>query len=91
MNIVNKEIIVKGLVQGVYFRATTKSVADKMGVFGIVKNMPDGNVFIVAEGVPHVVEQFVAWCRIGPTKAKVAELEIKNGEIRHYTNFEIDY
>ncbi|MDG1850558.1 MAG: acylphosphatase, partial [Gammaproteobacteria bacterium] len=42
-------VTVSGRVQGVYFRATTKEVADTLGVTGFVKNQADGSVYLEAE------------------------------------------
>jgi acylphosphatase len=50
-------ITVSGLVQGVFFRYTTRNVARKLGLKGIVKNMPDGTVYIEAEGEDADLEQ----------------------------------
>lgn len=67
-------IVVKGRVQGVYFRAFTQKQAIKLGVSGYVRNLADGNVEIVASGKPEAMQQFLAWCRKGPMLAKVEEL-----------------
>jgi acylphosphatase len=88
-SIVHKEIIVKGRVQGVGFRANAKHVADLMGVQGQVKNLPDGNVWIVAEAELSAMEDFLAWCRGGPAEAVVKELEISTGNVQHLTGFAI--
>lgn len=86
---VYKEILVKGKVQGVYFRATTKSIADKLGVKGAVKNTPDGNVWIAAEGNGEAVDELIDWCRYGPTGAEVSGLDITDGPLQHFTAFDI--
>ncbi|ATL49446.1 acylphosphatase [Chitinophaga caeni] len=88
--IVNKQITVKGNVQGVYFRATAKSVAQKMGIVGYVKNLPNRDVFLEIEGLPTMLEQFVAWCRVGPSLADVSELVLNNGPVKGYHSFEIE-
>lgn len=85
----HKEIVVKGMVQGVYFRATAKSVAASMGLKGQVKNLPDGHVWIAAEGPATAMKEFIDWCRIGPTGAKVSGLDITEGPLQHYTDFSI--
>ncbi|PSL48139.1 acylphosphatase [Chitinophaga niastensis] len=88
-SIVHKEIIVKGRVQGVGFRANAKHVADLMGVQGQVKNLPDGNVWIVAEAELPVMENFLAWCRTGPAGSIVKELEISTNSVQHIKGFAI--
>jgi len=82
-------IKVTGKVQGVFFRASTKAVADQMGVKGFVKNEKDGSVYVEAEGEATILEMFVDWCKEGPEKAKVEQVEITDGEIKNYRNFEV--
>ncbi len=82
-------IKVTGKVQGVFFRASTKAVADQMGVKGFVKNEKDGSVYVEAEGEATILEMFVDWCKEGPEKAKVEHVEITDGEIKNYRNFEV--
>jgi len=67
-------IIVKGRVQGVYFRAYTQKQAIKLNISGFVRNLPDGTVEIVASGHPEDLEKLVAWCHKGPMLAKVSEV-----------------
>ena len=80
-------IKVTGNVQGVFFRASTKAVADQMGVKGKVKNEKDGSVFIEAEAGDAILEMFVEWCHEGPEKSKVESVEISEAALENYTNF----
>ena len=82
-------IIVIGKVQGVFFRASTKAVADQMGVRGLVKNEKDGSVYIEAEADKTTLEMFLDWCKEGPDKAKVENVEVVDGELKNYRNFEV--
>jgi acylphosphatase len=52
------DITVKGQVQGVSFRAATKAVADQLGIRGTVKNEPNGDVVIEAEGEPAMLDMY---------------------------------
>ena len=54
-------ITISGLVQGVYYRQSTKEKALELGIAGIVKNLPDGNVFILATGTGEQLDQLVQW------------------------------
>jgi acylphosphatase len=83
------DIKVIGKVQGVFFRASTKAVADQMGIKGFVKNEKDGSVFIEAEGDSTFLEMFVDWCKEGPEKAKVESVEVVDGALKNYSNFEV--
>ncbi|WP_410222116.1 acylphosphatase [Pedobacter sp.] len=80
-------IKVTGKVQGVFFRASTKAVADQMGVKGKVKNEKDGSVLIEAEADSQTLEMFIEWCNEGPEKAKVEKVEVSEGELQNYNNF----
>lgn len=82
-------IKITGKVQGVFFRVSTKAVADQMGIKGLVKNEKDGSVYIEAEGDVTILEMFVEWCNEGPEKAKVENVTIVDGEIKNYRNFEV--
>ncbi len=82
-------ITVKGKVQGVYYRATTKAVADQLGVRGTVKNQPNGDVFIEAEADNAILDMFLDWCHEGPEEANVTAVETNEGELKNYRNFEV--
>lgn len=83
------QIVVSGKVQGVSFRLSTKVVADQMGVKGIVKNQSDGTVYIEAEGDEMILDFFTDWCKSGPDGADVEDIEIKDIEIKNYSNFAV--
>ena len=85
MKHINIKVI--GKVQGVFFRASTKAVADQMGVKGKVKNEKDGSVLIEAEASATILEMFVEWCNKGPEKADVEKVVVEEGELQGYTNF----
>ena len=83
------DIIVTGQVQGVFYRASTKAVADQLGVKGIVSNEPNGNVFIEAEGDSISLDMFLDWCKEGPEHANVISVQSHEGELKNYRNFEV--
>ncbi|MDB4925742.1 acylphosphatase [Mucilaginibacter sp.] len=83
------DITVKGKVQGVFYRASTKAVADQLGVRGTIKNEANGDVVIEAEGEPAMIEMFLEWCREGPQGAEVTTVESNEGELKNYRNFEV--
>lgn len=83
------DIIVKGKVQGVFYRAATKAVADQLGVKGNIKNEPNGDVTIAAEGDKMALEMFLDWCHEGPQDAQVTSVESIEGELKNYRNFEV--
>lgn len=82
-------IKVTGKVQGVFFRASTKAVADQMGIKGLVKNEKDGSVYIEAEGDETILAMFIDWCNEGPDKSLVENVAVEDGEVKNYRNFEV--
>lgn len=64
-------LLVTGLVQGVAFRQSAVFEAERLGISGWVKNLPDGRVEAEAEGERSKVEVFARWCEHGPTGARV--------------------
>lgn len=85
-------VIIHGLVQGVYFRASTREEAVRLGVAGWVRNLPNGSVEAVFEGEKRRVEEIVGWCHKGPPGARVEKVEVSwdqfNGE---FSRFDIRY
>lgn len=83
-------IVVRGDVQGVFFRAEAKKAAEALGLVGWVKNESEGSVVIVAEGKEGQLQKFVAWCRRGPKGSRVEELKIQWAEATgEFSRFEI--
>ena len=85
-------IFVSGKVQGVFFRESTKRKAEKLGVFGWVKNLQDGRVEAVFEGGKRNVEEMVNWARKGPIWAKIEALDVLwEDYLGEFKGFEIRY
>ena len=84
------QIRVSGKVQGVFFRASTKQEADRLGISGIVRNERDGSVFIDAEGRPEAMLQFADWCRHGPSGASVLKFVAEEATPKGYVGFKIE-
>lgn len=82
-------ITVSGVVQGVYYRQSTKEKAMELGISGIVKNLPDGNVHILATGTNDQLDQLVQWCRQGPRGASVTSVNVEKMEVQKYFGFTI--
>jgi len=78
-----------GKVQGVFYRATAKERADEMGIKGWVKNKDEGNVEAVSSGTKEQIEQFVEWCKKGPKRAIVTEVQVTKLEYRSFPDFKI--
>ena len=80
-------IKVYGRVQGVFFRASTKTQAEAMGINGFVRNEKDETVYIEAEGEEDDLKKFTEWCSHGPKYAIVEQCDVEEAEIRNFTNF----
>ena len=70
--------MVSGRVQGVFFRDTCRREAERHGLAGFVRNLPDGDVEAAFEGPADAVERLVAWCRSGPPRAVVTDVAVRD-------------
>jgi len=86
-----KGVIIKvyGKVQGVSFRYYTNQKANELGVFGFVKNIDDGSVYIEAEGEENKVNELIKWCKHGPSMARVDRVVVGENKIQGFKVFEI--
>ena len=80
--------IVRGRVQGVFFRASTQREARRLGLSGWVSNRADGSVEILAEGEDDVLRAFLTWAQRGPGAARVDRVETR---WRSFTGDFIDF
>jgi len=77
---VRRRVVVRGYVQGVFFRDSVRRLAERYGVTGSVANRWDGAVEAVFEGSSEAVERLVEFCREGPRGAHVEEVEVAEEE-----------
>lgn len=85
-------ILVRGRVQGVFYRANTQDQGEKLGLTGWVGNTPDGAVEITAEGGEDQLKRFVEWCRRGPPPANVTDIKVNYSEPKgEFQSFNIKY
>lgn len=82
-------LIIKGKVQGVFFRVSAKKKADLFGVTGWVQNTKEGDVEIVAQGTEQQIKQFVEWCKQGPSRARVENVLTADAEEQPLKEFKI--
>jgi len=73
-----KRCVVSGKVQGVWYRASAQRQAQRLGVTGIARNLPDGSVEVIACGDEAAVMALVDWCRRGPERARVDGLVVSD-------------
>jgi acylphosphatase len=69
-------ILVKGRVQGVFFRDSTQKEAQKRSIVGWIRNLPDGCVEAVFEGEKENVGVMIDFCRVGPPRAIVISVDV---------------
>ena len=77
---VRRRVVVRGDVQGVFFRDSTRTEAESRGVSGSVTNRDDGAVEAVFEGSREAVDALIAFCREGPSRADVEDVEVTEEE-----------
>ena len=88
MDYLRAQLIVHGIVQGVFFRSSTRDEAIRIGVGGWVRNLHDGTVQALFEGEKKKVEAIIGWCHHGPPGAQVIKVDILwehyRGEYKHF-------
>lgn len=86
---IHLNIKVSGSVQGVGFRYAALRAAGRRGIKGYIRNLPDGSVFIEAEGKRSELNDFVSWCHEGPIHARVERVEVIEGGWEGLSGFDI--
>jgi acylphosphatase len=82
-------LFISGRVQGVGYRFATVDTASQLGLSGWVRNLPDGRVEAVFEGVQEVVEEMIRWCHQGPPAAMVKDIVVEYEEPEGLKRFEV--
>jgi acylphosphatase len=85
-------VIVTGRVQGVFFRARTKTMAESLNLTGWVRNLPDGSVEAIFEGRNEDIQAMVEWCKKGPSYAVVEDVQTSDKPFSgKYDRFSVRY
>ena len=84
-------LIISGKVQGVFFRDTTRRKANELGLVGYVKNIPDGDVEVVAQGNEDKIKELISFIKNNPGYSKVKDVKMKNRKMENFNGFEIKY
>lgn len=84
-----KHLLIKGKVQGVFYRATAREVAEGLGITGWIKNTEAGDVEAVVSGTAEQLNAFIAWCKQGPASAIVKGIEINEEEEKAFEKFTV--
>ena len=80
---------IRGRVQGVYFRGSAQEEAERLGIAGFARNDPDGSVAAFAQGEDAAVDDFIAWCRRGPSGARVTSVDVSEESPREMKSFRV--
>jgi acylphosphatase len=75
--LVARRCFVSGLVQGVFFRASTRQQANELGISGYARNLPDGRVEVLIVGHAPAADRLVDWLKRGPPAARVSAVEVE--------------
>ena len=80
---------VSGKVQGVYFRASTRQEALRLGLLGLARNEPNGTVTVIACGSTGSLDALHAWLQHGPAAARVDDVSVELEEPRSFRGFSV--
>lgn len=77
-----------GRVQGVGLRYFVQQKADLLGITGFVKNQPNGNVYVEAEGEAEQLKLFIRFCQQGPSHAWIEKVDIQYCPVQDFEGFQ---
>lgn len=85
-------IIVQGVVQGVGYRFFTVEIAKQYNIKGYARNLPDGNVEVIAEGDEGMINDFIKRLKVGPPSARVTGIDIRWDDVEFgFETFDIRF
>ncbi len=82
-------LLIKGKVQGVFYRASARGMAEKLNLAGWVKNTQEAQVEAMVTGEEEALQQFITWCRKGPTGAEVTEVVVSPATDSFFKGFSV--
>lgn len=86
------KVIIEGMVQGVFYRASTRDRAQMLGLNGWVKNMPDRTVHALFQGSPDTIDQMIEWCWQGSPASRVDHVHTEQQEPeKDFIDFKVRY
>ena len=81
------QLLINGKVQGVFYRATAREIANRIGITGRIRNTREGNVEATVSGTKEQLQKFISWCKKGPEKAVVDEVIVIEKEETSFDKF----
>ncbi len=88
-DVLRRRVLVRGHVQGVFFRDSARQLANAHGVAGWVSNRPDGGLEAVLEGAPDAVRSVLRFFETGPPRAEVEDVEVTDERPEGLTGFDV--
>ena len=85
---VTRHLSISGKVQGVFYRESMRTQAERLGVTGWVRNCSDGTVEAVVQGTAEAVAAITIWAQRGPKWAQVIKVEVTEAESENYSRFD---
>lgn len=90
MSQLRARLVIKGRVQGVFYRQSAKETAQSNNIFGWVRNLPNGDVEAVLEGPEQDIIKVIDWCQQGPPAARVDDVSVEwSAAILEFNGFSI--
>jgi len=86
--VIRRHLVITGRVQGVFYRGWMVGQARALGIDGWVRNRIDGSVEAVVAGAPEAVDAIIAYCREGPSAARVGHIAIDDAPRENLNGFE---
>ena len=84
------QLMIRGRVTGVFFRAAAQREAKRLGVTGWVKNRNDASIEMLAEGEEDAIKEIVSWAQHGPSAARVENVDVRwRGYTGEFSDFRI--
>ena len=84
-----KHLKILGKVQGVFYRASAKKKAEELEISGWIKNASDGSVEAMITGSDQQISNYIQWCKSGPDKANVEDVQVTDQELEQFHSFKI--
>ncbi len=82
-------LVISGKVQGVFFRAKAKEIAEMHKISGWIRNAEDDKVEACISGEETALDEFISWCKHGPEKAKVEQVLVNYVRLKDFDRFQV--
>lgn len=87
---ITRSYTIEGKVQGVSYRFYCREKALSLGIYGFIKNLKNGSVYVEATGEKDELDALRIWCLVGPEKAIVENIQTKELPLMEFASFMIE-